>query len=91
MAVKRVDDKFECWIKFSELKIFDPNGNIVGHLVDLEEYHSADLDEAPDFSWFFGHYESTTDDPVGQYRWEFTVEDMLSRAIGTGAVNFTLK
>jgi hypothetical protein len=90
MTVKQVDDKFECWVRFSDFKIFDPNSDMIEHPVDIGDIHETDLDEIPNYIWLWGFFGSTTDDAVGQYRWEFTVEDELSGAIGTGSANFTL-
>ncbi|GAI71443.1 unnamed protein product, partial [marine sediment metagenome] len=75
ITMKGVNGKFECWAKFSELKLFDPRGDMIVRGVDLIEIHDADLDEPPNFVWFYAYYESTADDPAGQYRFEFTVKD----------------
>lgn len=91
ITIKGVDGKFEVWSKFSELKLFDPNGDIVASAVDIAEYHDATLDEAPNFGWFYAWYETTEEDIQGQYRFEFTVTDELSGATGTGSATFTLK
>ena len=91
IAVKRVDDKFECWATFSELKLFDPDGDIIANVLDLFELHDVDLDEPPEFLWFCAWFESVSDDPVGQYRFEFTVKDELSGATGTGSATFDLQ
>ena len=91
ITVKGVEGKFEFWAKFTELKLFDPNGDIVANVLDLGEIHEVDSDEPITFVWFYAWLESTSDDPVGQYRWEFTVEDGLSEATGTGSATFSLK
>ena len=91
ITVKGVDDKFEFWAKFSELKLFDPNGDIIANILDFAEVHEVDSDEPPNFVWFYAWFESTSDDPVGQYRWEFTVKDELSGATGTGSATFSVK
>lgn len=91
ITVKGVEGKFECWAKFSELKLFDTSGDMIGHVVDFAEIRYSDLDEPPNFIWFFAWYESTTDDTAGQYRWEFIVKDELSGAIGAGSATFILE
>lgn len=91
LTVKAVDGKFEIWGKFSELKLFDPNGDMIVRLVDYIEYHDATLDEAPNFGWFYAWYETTEEDIPGQYRFEFMVTDGLSGATGTGSAYFNLQ
>ena len=91
ITVKAVDGKFECWTKFSVLKIFDPNGDMIGHMVDFGEFHWVDMDEPPKFGWYCWWYESSTDDEPGQYRFEFTITDELSGATGTGSAYFNLQ
>jgi len=91
ITVKGVDGKFECWAKFSEVKLFDPRGDMIERAVDISELHDAALDESPRFIWFWAFYESTAEDMAGQYRFEFTVKDELSEATGTGSATFTLQ
>ena len=91
MTMKGVEGEFEYWGKFNELKIYDPNGDIIASAVDMGEIHETDVDEMPDFIWFYAWYETTTDDPAGQYTFELTVSDEFSGAIGTASANFTLK
>ena len=91
ITAKGVDGKFEVWGKFCELTIYDPDGDIIEHLVDPLEFHYTDLDEAPNFHWFYAYYESGANDAVGQYRFEFTVKDGLSGATGTGSATFNLR
>jgi len=91
ITVKGVDDKFEFWVKFSELKLFNPNGDIIANISDFAEIREVDLDEPPNFVWFYAYFESTSDDPVGQYRWEFVVKDELYEATGTGSATFNLQ
>lgn len=88
---KRADGKFEVWIKFNDLKLYDPDGDMVVHAVDFAEVHETALDEATTYGWFYAYYESTADDVAGQYRFEFTVKDELSGATGTGSATFTLQ
>ena len=85
------DGKLEVWIKFSDLKLYEPDGGMIAHVVDIAELHETALDEAPTYAWFSAHYESEADDILGQYRFEFTVEDELSGATGTGSATFTLQ
>lgn len=91
MAVKQVEDKFECWLEFSHFEIFGPDGDMVEQLVDVGDIHEEDLPEIPKYIWLWGFFGSRIDDAPGQYRWEFTVKDKLSGAIGTGSANFTLQ
>jgi len=91
ITIKGADGKFEVWAKFTECTLYDPNGDMIMRVVDVVDYHDATLDEAPDFIWFYAFYESTQGDVAGQHRWEFTINDELSGAIGTGSATFTLK
>jgi len=91
MTVKRVEGKFECWGKFKEMKIYDPNGSIIGTALDMGEFHDTDMGKTPDFIWFYAGYETTTHHPTGQYTFEVIVSDELSGAIGTASANFTLQ
>lgn len=91
MAVKQIEDKYECWLEFSHFEIFGPDGDMVEQLVDVGDIHEDDLPEMPEYIWLWGFFGSRLDDIPGQYRWEFTVRDKLSGAIGTGSANFTLK
>jgi hypothetical protein len=91
MTVKGVEGKFECWGKFKEMKIYDPNGSIIGTALDMGELYDTDMDKTPDFIWFYSWYETTTHHPTGQYTFEVIVSDELSGAIGTASANFTLQ
>ena len=91
MTVKGVGGKFECWGKFKEMKIYDPNGSIIGTALDMGEFHDTDMDKTPDFIWFHAWYETTTHHPTGQYTFEVIVSDELSGAIGAASANFTLQ
>ena len=91
ITVKKVEGKFEFWAKLKELKLFEPNGDIIASLLDFSEIREVDLDEPPNFVWFYASFESRSDAPVGQYRWEFIVKDELSGATGTGSATFSVK
>ena len=84
------DGKWEYWVKFSELKVYGPDGNMVAENVDVVEIHET-LDEASDYVWFGIDIQSPSDAVVGQYRCEFIVKDELSGATGTGSATFTLQ
>ncbi len=90
-TIKGVQGKFECWTKFSDLKLYGPGGDRMAHLMNIAEAHETALDEPPNFAWFYCWYTSEVDDVAGRYRFEFTVEDKLSDATGTGSATFTLK
>jgi len=91
ITMKGVEGEFEYWGKFNELKIYDPNGDIIASAMDMGEIHETDVDEMPAFIWFYAWYETTTDNLAGQYTFDVTVSDELSGAIGTASANFTLK
>ena len=82
MTVKGVEGKFECWGRFKEMKIYDPNGSIIGTALDMGEFHDTDMDKTPEFIWFHASYETTTHHPMGQYTVEVIVSDELSRETG---------
>ena len=91
ITLKASDGKFEYWVKSSSLKIFDPDGNLIAHLVDFVELHETAVDDVPEFLWFGTYYESTADDIAGQYKFELTVKDELSGATATRSATFTLQ
>jgi hypothetical protein len=90
-TVRGHDDKFEVWVKVSELSLFGPEGTLENYRVDSAEVHETALEEAPTYVWLFAYARTAAEVAVGQYRWEFVVTDELSGATATGAASFTLK
>ncbi len=90
LTVKKDDDKFEIWMKFGDLKLYNPDNQLIEHVVDMVDVHEASL-EKMSYGWWYAYYNIEHTDAVGKYRFEFTITDGLSGAIGTGSATFWVK
>lgn len=88
---KKAGDKFEVWTTFSDAKLYDPNNHIIEHVEDIADFHDMSFVEPVGYCWYYVYYDIEQTDSVGQYRFEFTVTDELSGAIGTGSTTFSVK
>ena len=85
-----VDDGFECHLKVTELRIYDPDGYLIANKVDVADLNYPS-DVPGDYIWFSLFYQSTMKDVAGEHRIEFTIRDELSGADGTGSATFILR
>ena len=90
LTVKKIDDKFEIWIKFGDLKLYNPDNRLIEHVVNIVDVHEK-TSEKMSYGWWYAYYDIKQTDAVGQYRFEFTITDGLSGAVGTGSATFWVK
>jgi PKD repeat protein len=80
------------WLKWTVLKITDPNGQVIIDLksTDLKEFHETMNIALDDFVQFVSVIESTSSDLIGKYEVEVQVEDMLNGDSAVSATFFKL-
>ncbi|MFC1899719.1 hypothetical protein ACFLXP_05270 [Chloroflexota bacterium] len=90
LTVKEIDDRFDVWIKFGDLKLYNPNNQLIENVVDIVDIHET-ASEKMSYGWWYAYYDIKQSDVVGQYRFEFTITDGFSGATGTGFATFWVK
>jgi len=90
LTAKETDDEFEIWIKFGDLKLYNPGNDLIKHVVDTVDVHEK-TSEKMSYGWWYAYFRIGQNDPVGKYRFEFTITDGFSGATGTGTATFWVK
>lgn len=85
----RPDGRYEIWLVFRG-SIYGPGGEEIPSFIFFQA-HDTDLEYQQLYYWAWIRHNSKADDEPGQYRFEFTVTDMLSGAKGKGSAIFTLE
>ena len=88
---RKTDGEYETWLKWQQLKLYGPNGELILEMSDPTEGHDTYADLA-DFWWFsynLGEAEST--DPLGEYKFEVKVKDEIGGDIATESITFILE
>lgn len=89
---RKTDDTYEIWVQWKQLKFTDPNGKLMAEASDVTETHETGPRIVAPYVWFkinLGKAEST--DPLGEYKVEVTVKDMIGSNTATESTTFVLK
>jgi len=90
---QKTDGDYELWVQWKQVKLCDPDGNVMFELSDVTELHEtvtvAEKPEWLSFWMWLGYGERG--DPLGEYRLEVRVEDKLSGETATESIAFILE
>ncbi len=76
MAVKKENDKYRVHVKLSSLKLYDPNDDVKLNIRDFIDF-DAGYPEIPSYIWFAPYINTSKDGPLGQYKVEIIVSDLI--------------
>lgn len=89
---KKTDDTYEIWVQWTRWRFTDPNGKVMADASDVSEYHKTGPRMiAPFVSFRLNLGKAKSTDPLGEYKVEVTVKDMIGGNTATESTTFILK
>jgi chitodextrinase len=88
---RETDDQYEIWLQWRELKLYDPDGGLMGVLSDITELHETFSTKVTDVWLNVNIGELKETNPLGEYRVEVRVEDKLSGEMASVSTTFVLE
>jgi PKD repeat protein len=88
---QKTDGIYESWVKWQQVRLYDPNGKMLLDLSDVYEVHET-YNTYYQFIWFrFPIGEAEPTDPLGEYKVEVKLEDKLSGVTAAESITFILE
>ena len=90
-SARTTGDTYEVWFRAAEAKVYNPSGNLYLSGENLKDYHQTELEALPEYSWGTFSFELLSSAPLGQYRLEAEIKDIISGETDSFTTSFSVK